>query len=45
MVCVDGVILGNTFTNIIGIDLTKDWREPDVIKNPIIFELKKYLKK
>jgi hypothetical protein len=45
MSCVDGVILGNTTTNLLGVDITKDWKEPDPYKNPVAFELKKYLKK
>jgi hypothetical protein len=45
MVCVDGVILGNTLTSILGVNLTKDWKEPDPLKNPVIFELRKYLRR
>jgi hypothetical protein len=44
MTCIDGVILGNTVTNILGIDMCTNWKQPDVYKNPIANELKKYLK-
>jgi len=43
MMCVDGVLIGNTLTSITGIDMEKDWRQPLHSKNPIIFELKTYL--
>jgi hypothetical protein len=29
MACVDGVILGNTYSNISGVDMSKDWKEPE----------------
>lgn len=45
MACIDGVILGNTYTTITGIDINKDWKEPDPIKNPVIYELKRYLRR
>ena len=40
MCCVDGVILGNTLTSILGIDMQRNWKDPDIIKNPVAFELK-----
>ena len=43
MTCIDGVILGNSFTNILGVDVSKDWRIPDLTKNPILNEVKKYM--
>lgn len=45
MTSVDGVILGNTYNNILGVNVNRDWKEPDPYKNPVIFELKKYLKR
>lgn len=45
MTCVDGVMLGNTVTNISGINMNRDWKDPDFRKNPVIYEIKKYLKK
>lgn len=29
MLCVDGVMLGNTLTTITGINITKDWKDPN----------------
>ena len=45
MACPDGIIIGNTTTSLFGFDMMSDWKEPDQMKNPIIYELKKYLKK
>lgn len=45
MACPDGLIIGNTTTSLLGVDLTHDWRDPDPIKNPVLYELKKHLKK
>jgi hypothetical protein len=36
--------MGNTYTTITGINLSKNWKDPDQNRNPVIFELKKYLK-
>ena len=44
MVCVDGVILGNTSSSILGIDMSKDWKDPNQLKNPVAYELKRYLR-
>lgn len=44
MCCVDGVILGNTSTSILGIDMISNWKDPDLVKNPVAFELKRYMK-
>ena len=44
MLCVDGVVIGNTITTILGTDITNDWKEPDHLRNPVLYELKKYIK-
>ncbi|CDW73885.1 zinc carboxypeptidase family protein [Stylonychia lemnae] len=44
MVCVDGVVLGNTITSILGVDMPNNWREPDLVKNPVAIELKRHMK-
>lgn len=44
MANVDGVILGNTITSILGVAMNKDWKEPDCIKNPVAFDMKRYLR-
>lgn len=44
MMNVDGLILGNTCSNIKGVDMTRNWWNPDQKKNPIVFELKRYIK-
>ena len=45
MACVDGVLLGNTASTISGIEINRDWKEPDPFKNPVVFEIKRYIKK
>jgi len=44
MVCVDGVVLGNTITSILGVDMSNNWREPDLVKNPVAIELKRHMR-
>jgi len=44
MVCVDGVVLGNTITSILGVDMAHNWREPDLVKNPVAIELKRHMR-
>ena len=45
MMCVDGVLIGNTFSNICGIDMHSNWKNTLYIKNPVVYELKKYMRK
>ena len=45
MACIDGVMIGNTVTSILGTDMSHDWKDPDFGRDPVLSEVKKYLRK
>jgi murein tripeptide amidase MpaA len=41
MINVDGVVIGNSRTSLVGLDLNRRWTEPNPLIHPEVFFLKK----
>ena len=45
MINVDGVVIGNARSSLVGLDLNRRWNVPNPILHPEIYFLKKNMKK
>lgn len=45
MINIDGVVIGNARSSLIGIDLNRRWSDPNIYMHPEIFYVKENLKK